>query len=220
MGARGSAPDKPPGRRSEPRGLSRLEAFSDGVFAIAITLLVLSIDVPDGLGERALARWLANLGPELFSFVLSFLVIGRFWRAHHLLFRQVRGSDDVVLTLNTLFLLSVAFLPVPTAVLGEYGEYPAAYVLYAVSVALCGILLAAIWAYIAHEGRLTADQEDPRARRWQLARFLAAPVVFLASVPAALAGLFFVVIGMWVFLPPLVRLGLRRWHLRATVRGQ
>ena len=98
--------------------LERLVFFSDGVMAIAITLLVVELSIPaatEDVGDALLDRW-----PQMLSFVLSFLVIGIFWMAHHRIFRYVANLDQRLIWLNLLFLMCVAFLPFPTAVLGDH----------------------------------------------------------------------------------------------------
>src|SRR5437660_9370808 len=106
-------------QRSGKPEMDRLMFFSDGVFAIAITLLVLQITVPiPGLSEHQLGDALRHLGPKYFGFVLSFLVIGRYWMAHHRVFEYIKRFDMPLVWLNLAFLLLIAFLPFPTAVLG------------------------------------------------------------------------------------------------------
>src|SRR5579883_2275203 len=97
----------------------RLEAFSDGVFAVAITLLIFNVQVPHvedaAVGRALLAQW-----PAYASYVVSFLTIGIIWVNHHGLFTRVQRIDRVLLFLNLALLMVVAFLPFPTALLGEY----------------------------------------------------------------------------------------------------
>ena len=97
--------------------LERLVFFSDAVIAIAITLLVVTLAIPEAtenVGDALLDRW-----PQMLSYVLSFLVIGVFWMAHHRIFRYVATIDQRLIWLNLLFLMCVAFIPFPTAVLGD-----------------------------------------------------------------------------------------------------
>jgi uncharacterized membrane protein len=96
-------------------GTGRVEAFSDGVFAIAITLLVLEIRVPEDTAH--LLRELGNLWSSYLAYVISFLLIGLIWANHHVMFEHIRRTDRMLLFLNTLLLMNVAFLPFVTAVL-------------------------------------------------------------------------------------------------------
>src|SRR5262245_10605626 len=102
---------------------TRLEAFCDGVFAIALTLLIIDIKVPasEGIGtSRELWRALRHLGPSVFAFVLSFVVILITWVNHHRFFKQLNRSSGSFLYANGLLLLTVVFMPFPTAMMGEY----------------------------------------------------------------------------------------------------
>src|SRR5439155_2102750 len=101
---------------------ARVEAFSDGVFAIAITLLVLDIHVPapESVGDDGLGAALAHAWPSYFAYLVSFLVIGIIWINHHSMFTMVRRVDRPVLFVNLTLLLFVSALPFPTKLLAEY----------------------------------------------------------------------------------------------------
>ncbi|MBU6283202.1 DUF1211 domain-containing protein, partial [bacterium] len=96
----------------------RVEAFSDGVIAIAITILVLQINIPQRLLSN-LGRELFGLWPSYLAFVISFLTIGRIWLVHHTIFSAIRAVDIPFLRANTFLLMLVSFLPFPTAVLSQ-----------------------------------------------------------------------------------------------------
>ena len=98
---------------------NRLEAFSDGVFAIVITLLILDIRVPEVEYEQ-LPGALIDLLPRISAYVMSFVIIGLYWIAHHHSFRLISKTDGVFLWLNTLLLLLVSFFPFPTSLMGRY----------------------------------------------------------------------------------------------------
>src|SRR5215211_3628743 len=136
--------------------LDRIIFFSDAVFAIAITILVLDIRVPDGLSPTELPAVVLGLGPRYVSYLISFLVLAVYWQAHHRVFRPIRGYDGALLWLNFLFLMSLAFLPFPTSLLGEYGEQQLPVVIYAVNVSVASLLLNSISWYATRGGRLTA----------------------------------------------------------------
>src|SRR3954463_12583090 len=101
------------------RDVDRVVAFSDGVFAIAITLLVLSIDVPNVPDDR-LNDALRDLLPFVYTYALSFVIVGLYWLAHHRLFRSLERVDRTLLWINLLVLGVVALIPFPTEVLGRY----------------------------------------------------------------------------------------------------
>lgn len=165
--------------------IDRIIYFSDAVFAIAITLLVIQIAVPStALHGHALTRSLLRLGPRYFSFGLSFWVIGRFWVGHHLTFQFVRRWNTSLISLNLLLLLCVAFLPFPTAVLGTHLSDAPAAVFYALSITVAGVFSSALWWYVSAGHRMIDPDVPSSATRVQLVRALTTPVLFLASIPA------------------------------------
>jgi uncharacterized membrane protein len=194
------------------RDLDRIVFFSDAVFAIAITLLVLEIQVPDlpeesvaeELGASLLALW-----PKYLGYVISFLSIAVFWNIHHKIFREVRGYDGWLIFLNFLFLMFVAFLPFPTALLGEYGDYQLPVAIYAGTLAVGRLLLTAIYWYVTSGNRFVDDTLGPKTVQFFLIRGLTLPVIFLLSILVS----FFSVgaaIGSWVLLMAVDAVILRR----------
>ncbi len=167
-------------------GIERLNALSDGVFAIAITLLVLNIEVPNDIPADRVAQELpgrlAELIPDLLSYVVSFLVIGSYWMAHRSIFQDIRAVDRGLMWLNILFLMFVAFLPFPTALLDEYANDQLPVVLYAGSLAVARLPLTAIWWYATHNRRLIHGHLDARTVRWHRMRGLGIPLIFLLSI--------------------------------------
>src|SRR3984893_2748722 len=167
--------------------LGRTLALSDGIFAIAMTLLAFQIQPPDLHGSEIhhLASVLGALGNRYFVYVLSFAVIGTLWLAHHRIFRNVRRADEALMSLNVLFLIAVAALPFPSAVMGLYGSQRTAVVLYASSMAVAGSLLGALLLLARGRRLLTpeATQEGIVASLWNSAATVA---VFTLSIPVAL----------------------------------
>ena len=145
---------------AEEKDTGRIEAFSDGVFAIAITLLILEIKVPHLPGESgAPALWsaLARLWPSYVAFLTSFVTIFIMWANHHAIFRLVRTSDPRFLYTNGFLLLLVTFVPFPTAILAEYLERPAApaaAAFYAGTFVLIGVAFRVLWQSAIRERRL------------------------------------------------------------------
>lgn len=128
-------------------GLDRLIFFSDAVVAIAITLLALEIRLPPSAGQlsnQELLRQLVDIWPSYLGYVVSFLVIGAFWIGHHRKFRLIQRYNSRLLFLNLLMLMTVAFIPFPTAVLSEYGNRTAT-IFYALAVAVVGLTSALVW---------------------------------------------------------------------------
>lgn len=175
------------GQRGEggSRGLDRLLALSDGVFAIAMTLLVLNIEVPEipeDLVAAELPGELLDLWPKFLSYVLSFVVILFYWMAHHSIFGLIRDYDRVLIWLNSLFLMCIAFLPFPTALLGEYGDQQLVAVIYAGSLAITRLLLSLVWWYVSGKPRLMNIDLDPSTMRAFSIRAWAIPLIFLVSI--------------------------------------
>ena len=151
------------GRCEKPTGVA---FFSDAVFAIAMTLLVVGIGIPH-VGEGDLGEALSNKDAEIFSFFLSFVVIGFFWLAHHRFFARLAAVDVRFMQLNLLYLAAIAFMPFPTALVGVYGgDEPVVVVLYAVTLGVASLLEAALFVRAAqHEGLLRVRMRDRRVPR-------------------------------------------------------
>ncbi len=176
------------------RGVERLVLFSDAVFAIAMTLLVLDLRVPiippdlsTEVTSRLLAHRLAALGPAYFGYLLSFVVIAIYWRAHHRKFLAIDRLDGGLVVLNLAFLLSISFLPFPTAVLGRYGNTTVAVVLYAASMAVAGVLSGAITFWSVRRGLLSEEVDPSYASLNGMWRPLILAAVFALSIPLAFA---------------------------------
>jgi uncharacterized membrane protein len=171
-------------------GTGRVEAFSDGVFAIAITLLVLEIRVPED--TEHLLRELGNLWSSFLAYGISFLLIGLIWANHHAMFDHIRRSDRMLLFLNTLLLMNVAFLPFVTAVLAAALRNGtgarSAVVLYGLALVVGGIFFNAIWEYARYRHQLLGQSIDPGGARAVSRRFLLGPLLY--AVGAGIGALF------------------------------
>lgn len=161
---------------------SRVEAFSDGVFAIAITLLILDVKVPDttpsGLGLQLWRQW-----PSYAAFLISFAFIGIMWVNHHRLFTQIHLADNTLLTLNLLLLLGVCVVPFPTAVVAKQwigGDRRTAMLLYNGTYLAIAIFFNLLWRYCASNGgRLLASHVDAEAARKITAQYSVGPLAYL-----------------------------------------
>jgi uncharacterized membrane protein len=190
---------------------ARVESFSDGVFAFAITLLVLSIPVPDikFADDHLLGSALLQAIPQLVPYVTSFATIGIIWLNHHSMFHEVQKVKHTTLTLNLLLLLVVAFIPYPTSVVGRYGALRSAVVLYGATFTAAGLAFSALWLDI-RRNRLSRESEDGAQIRSTTIRNLIGPVIYpmatgLAFVaPKASLGIFFGLAAFY-FLPALPR---------------
>ena len=165
-------------------GLERLIFFSDAVFAIAITLLALEIRLPDTdelLTNTQLASQLAGMWHEYLAYILSFLVIGTFWMAHHRKYRYIIRYDNRLLFLNLMMLMVIAFIPFPSSIISKYPDRSAT-IFYALTMATAGILLAGNWWYASHHNRLIDPNLDVRISRRQLVAPLVTTAIFLFSI--------------------------------------
>jgi len=177
-------------RRRYPRGqeeFARVLAFSDGVYAIAITLLVLSIDLPELSSAGDAGEMLDALNdkhPQIISYAISFAVIGRYWVAHHQFFSRLSALDGGMIALNLVSLAVIAFLPFPTDVLGNYFENPVSVALYAITVATISWLEVMMFNR-AHKRDLLDPRLPESVFRWSRAGAMAPVIFFLVSVPVA-----------------------------------
>ena len=209
------------GKHGSSLGFERLVFFSDAVFAIVITLLVLPLTeaVADLATSENLAGDLTDLWPRALSFVVTFLVIGQFWIAHHTMFGVVRFYDRTLLWMNIVALLTVSFLPFPSALLGARSltDDRLPVVLYAASLTLASLAFTVTWHYALRRGLIAADTAD-RERRDLTIRSYATTAAFALSILAAFAGVVAAAL-FWVVLVPLGRiLVVRSAHRRATRR--
>lgn len=173
--------------RQQEYGLGRILAISDGVYAFALTLLVVQLVVPTATSSQAsLASQLLDQLPSYFSYFLSFAAIALTWYGHHENFKYIRRYDGRLIALNFASLLLIAVLPFPTAVLGRNGSQPLAAVMYAITLSLTGLFAAAIWWYATYRRRLVDHDLQNRIVRLRFFRTLSGPVVFLLSIPIAL----------------------------------
>jgi len=162
---------------------ARVEAFSDGVFAIAITLLVLEIRVPPSSDRRLVAE-LVKLWPSYLAFLASFMTIGIMWLNHHRMFTLIKKSDDGLIVVNLLLLMGVTFIPFPTALVAEHlhrAEGVASGVLYASSFTAIAIVFNLMWRYAVRQKLCAADLDVHAITR----QYAVGPLMYLALVGVA-----------------------------------
>jgi uncharacterized membrane protein len=167
----------------------RLEMFSDGVIAIAITLLVLQIKIPDA-GPGELFGDLTRQWPGYVAYVLSFTTIGIMWVSHHSMFERIRHVDRGLLFTNLLLLLGIGFLPFPTALLAEYTKQGGtnshvAAAIYSATMAAVGLAFLAIWGHLVRHPYLLGDDVDPANLRRSFRRSIVGPAVYTLSIAVA-----------------------------------
>lgn len=193
--------------RSVP-GNERINALSDGVFAIVITLLVLEIRVPEPSQVPAteLTHALREIVPKVLGHIVSFVVLGIYWVGHHNMFMHIKRHNRPLLWLNILFLLVVASMPFPTALVIRYSQAQIAVIVYAATLALAGLTLDLMWWYASHNRRLVSEDIDPNFVTFVHRRVLMAPLLYLLAIGVSFgsllaAKLLFVVVALLYILP-------------------
>ena len=164
--------------------LDRLIFLSDGVFAIAMTLLVFGLTIPDVSSGDSLAQSLIDLWPKYVSYALSFAVIASYWSAHQRMFRYLVRADNVLVALNVLLLMWIGFQPFSTNVVRTYSG-GVAVSFYAGTLAATGAVSLAMWLYASHSHRLIRRSLDARTIHYVTWRAVIVPLVFLVSMPIA-----------------------------------
>lgn len=166
---------------------SRLLQLSDGVFAVAITLLIFGLAPPDPhtTPPDRVVQAVRAQGQHFISYAISFVVIGTYWTTHHRIFRYLRSHNTPLIWLNMLVLLCVSFLPYPTALMGEYGSQPFPVGFYAVCMGANSLSLNLLWLYARHGATLVYGDLPARIRAYYPWRGFVASVVFFASAPLA-----------------------------------
>lgn len=195
------------------RMTERVVFFSDAVFAIALTLLVVDLRVPEVDNGETSGDVIVSLLPGFMAYAISFAVIALNWNGHHRKFRVINGFDSRLIQLNFVLLFLVAFTPFPTSLMSEYpGEVPSV-VLYAVVVAMLSVVQLAMWAYAWRRGLVDAIVE-PDMYRYVRRNLLVVPIVFGISILIALFWDATIAMYSWLVLIPLTitvaRVGTRK----------
>jgi uncharacterized membrane protein len=162
---------------------NRLEAFSDGVFAIVITLLILDVRFP---AEKPLTlETLGEVASHALSFVLSFVIVGVYWVSHHSMLHYIKAVDRQLLWLNLVLLLIIVFIPFPASLLGQHPDNHLAVALYGINLMLVNATGTAMWLYATSRPELAAEHVSPALVRF-VAKLHAAPIaVYGAAVVLA-----------------------------------
>jgi uncharacterized membrane protein len=166
-------------------GRNRIEALADGVFAVAMTLLVLDIKVPElqpPLAAAELPLKLLALWPKFLSYTVSFVILGVYWVGHHVQLSFIRRADRPLLWINILFLLWVALVPFSTALLSEYANTRLAIAIYGANLIAIGLTLALHWWYATTKRRHVDPDIDSGLVRAAMHRTLMAPLVYILAI--------------------------------------
>jgi uncharacterized membrane protein len=198
------------GEREDTLSFERIVFFSDAVFAIAITLLAIEIRPPEvEIGATVnVSALIVALWPRVLAFLLSFLIIGVSWISHHRLFRLFKRYDYRMVLLNLLCLMFVAFLPVPTALLGRYGLDRSVVIFYAAVEGASWLAQLSLWLYASYHHRLLDPALDAATIRENTLRLLYAALIFLISIPLTFISLVATVVS-WSVLSVLVPVVMR-----------
>jgi uncharacterized membrane protein len=168
--------------------LERLILFSDAVFAIAITLLVIELKLPEleETSERAMANALAHTIPHFIAFILSFAIIGIYWVAHHRMFYYVVNYDNRLLWLNLLLLMFVVLMPFSSYVYGIHSAMNVAFLVYTVNISMLAFCMVMMYGHISNPKRnLSHGLENKRLVRYYQLRSAVVPLCFVVGVVIA-----------------------------------
>lgn len=194
------------------RDIDRMLQFSDAIFAFAITLLVVTIDIPKippELADKQLQGALLGLWPQFESYLISFIVIGSFWVAHHQRFRHLRRYDRIFIWLNLFCLMFISLLPFSTNLMGDYNAVQIVTIIYSLNMFFIGLLFSLLWWYATYKRRLI-DEHLSKERITESRRLsIAIPIIFAISI-----GLSFFYLPLaryvWLLALPLVFFLLRK----------
>ena len=166
------------------RDLGRIIAFTDGVMAVAITLLVLNVEVPDLRADQSLGDALVDdILPSLGAYALAFALVGRFWVIHHNLFEKLHSFDRTLMTLNLIFLALIALMPFSAQLYDVYTSRPAAAAVLGATLGLVALMNGAMTAHVLRRGFVHEDRREETEPSLTVGFGLT--TVFLISVPAA-----------------------------------
>lgn len=193
-------------------GRSRLEALSDGIFAFAMTLLVINIEVPDELptmiAPEPVQQLLSRLYPDFAHYFLAFIMLAAFWVIHHSFMSHIRLVDRKMLWLNILGLMFIALIPFSTQLADTYVHFPVSAMIFELNILVVGMIFLLQWRYASSGGRLVSPElSDREASRvgWSI---LGMPLFSLAALAIAFLGYTWSIM-VYVLLPPAYALWLR-----------
>lgn len=166
-------------------GKERLEALTDGIFATVMTVLVLSLSVPvitGGATNAEVATSIEALAPNILAYVLGFLLLAVLWISHHNIFHYMTRVDRPLLWLNTLFLLTIGFLPFSTALVGKYPQFQAPEVIFGANIIAISICMLGILSYSSRTGLLVVSKQEERIMTRIRSRWRTGPVFYLVAI--------------------------------------
>ena len=173
-------------KRSDDFGFGRLAALTDGIFAVAITLVAVQLTIEKPANDSARAMFDA-IGAERgawIGFIVAFIVLARYWVANHSLFSRLKAIDTRVIVLQMVYLFLIVLLPFSTRIVGDYGNNPGAVVVLAVILALLCVMETVLFGYAARSGLLDYAPSQSEYR-WAMIASLTPVVTFLSTIPLA-----------------------------------
>ena len=189
--------------------LNRLLSMTDGILGIAMTLLVLNIDIPQDhdFSRRGLLSFVTQMEHDLFIYAASFFLIARYWVEHHLIFHYIRNLSRALVWLNFLFAFSITMLPFATKLKGTYERDVAVAVIFGAVHIACWLSLLSVWKYAASRSKLLERPLNPRTAQIITRRLLIGPAVILAAISVSyinvrLGTLAFLFVPMFYLLQP------------------
>jgi uncharacterized membrane protein len=196
--------------------INRLEALTDGVFAIVMTLLVLDLSItgiPQSSVQAELPRRLFELWPRFLSYVMSFIILGMIWLSHHSIFHYIKQSNPMLIWINILFLMFVALVPFSTRLMGDYLLQQVPFVVYGINLFLIFILRLALWDYASGKSHLVDSSINPVVtKRLKLVIGIVPPIMFLVMIGVS----FFNIIASYVLLLLLIPYGVLSQRLAGS----
>lgn len=190
-------------------GNERINAFSDGVFAIVITLLVLELKVPEHLPEGGLLEILPTLLPAFLGHIISFVLVGMFWVGHHNMFLAIKRHDRALLWLNNFFLLAIATMPFFAGLLAHHTTDQASMIAYALNLIVAGVFLWLTWRHATQKRRLVPAEMPAAVVSHVERRILMAPVLCVFAIvstfisPSISQFIFVLIALLYIFPNPL-----------------
>ena len=202
-------------RRPSSPGVDRINAFSDGVFAIVITLMVFEIRVPSLPHELVAAQLqgaLWALAPRILAHFLTFALLGIYWVGHHTVFSFIKRYDRSLLWFNLIFLMFISLMPFPAGMIFEYGDQQITLILYCSVMVMAGLSAALMWWHASREHHLIDEQISDEIIRLTYRRIMLAPLLYLICIGLSylnlsVAKLFlFLIVALYMFPNPLTLL--------------
>lgn len=171
-----------------PVSTGRIEALVDGIFAVAMTILVLDLKAPSSgsrMGKEAYLGFVSELGDPLLNFIISFLLLSLFWIWHHRQFNEIKRSDSFLAGINLLLLAAISMIPFTTSMMSRFLDIWEADMFFHLNILLVGSLMVLNWWYATKDFRLVDKDIDPARIRREMMRGMATPVIALVGMGAS-----------------------------------